>query len=293
MIELANVSFEGQDISSYVLADAFGDLPASPARHRVILHLKFTFNANSEKTRNIRFRVYNSPAVDAYYYADVYRSLYNAEEGDTAYCELGPFVLDVSGGLKLGVQSDEATDTDVDMTARLMSEDVEYYLAWRAAEGSPTASSPIERIKTVDDAIVIRANTAQNGGDTTITLDAGASGINDTYNGATIVLTGGTGAGQVRKITEYDYDTWIAIVDETWTTNPDDTTTFAILGVRAPGAGADEVTVVDFTAAALAQLFTLDSTKTKDDAVSGSVVNETAAKAAAGLSTKTVKISES
>lgn len=292
MIELANISFSGADISDYKVADAFSGLPESPGRHRVVLRFEFAFHPNSETTRNIRFRVYNG-AVTGYYYVDVYRSLYNAEEGDTAYCELGPFLLDVAGGLKLGVQSDEATDTDVDMTARLMSEDVEYYLAWRAAEGSPTASSPIERIKTVDDAIVIRANTAQNGGDTTITLDAGASGINDTYNGATIVLTGGTGAGQVRKITEYDYDTYIAIVDETWTTNPDDTTTFAILGVRAPGAGADEVTVVDFTAAALAQLFTLDSTKTKDDAVSGSVVNETAAKAAAGLSTKTVKISES
>ena len=291
MILLDTTAAEGQDLYTGSGATiVLGELPANPSWHLVRLHVALT-GLEGDVTRTLTV-VVNDANTD-YFYARLAVEIDHGDSSDVSSFDLGPFAVLAADGINVRISSPASGDDDADVTIRTFSEDPEYYLAWRAAEGSPTASSPIERIKTVDDAIVIRANTAQNGGDTTITLDAGASGINDTYNGATIVLTGGPGAGQVRKITEYDYDTNIAIVDETWTTNPDDTTTFAILGVRAPGAGADEVTVVDFTAAALAQLFTLDSTKTKDDAVSGSVVNETAAKAAAGLSTKTVKISES
>lgn len=74
----------------------------------------------------------------------------------------------------------------------------------------------------------IRSNTAQAGGASTITLDASASAVDDFYNGASILTTGGTGAGQFRIITDYVGATKVTTVDAAWATNPDNTTTFAI-----------------------------------------------------------------
>lgn len=76
--------------------------------------------------------------------------------------------------------------------------------------------------------------TAASGTSETITLPAAptlgeTSLLNDAYNGAHILTTGGTGAGQMRKITDYDADTRACTVDTAWTTNPDATTTYEIL----------------------------------------------------------------
>jgi hypothetical protein len=78
----------------------------------------------------------------------------------------------------------------------------------------------------------VRSNTAQAGAATTITLDASASSTTDFYAGMGIYLTGGTGAGQSNVITAYNGTTKVATVRDTWLTNPDNTTTFAIF----PGA---------------------------------------------------------
>ncbi len=74
----------------------------------------------------------------------------------------------------------------------------------------------------------IRSNTAVSGAATSITLDAGASATNNFYNNDLILLTGGTGAGQARFISAYNGGTQVATV-AAWATNPDNTTTFAIL----------------------------------------------------------------
>jgi len=74
----------------------------------------------------------------------------------------------------------------------------------------------------------IRSNTAQAGATSTITLDAGASAVDDFYNSNAILTTGGTGAGQFRTISDYVGSTKVATVDTPWATNPDNTTTFAI-----------------------------------------------------------------
>jgi hypothetical protein len=76
--------------------------------------------------------------------------------------------------------------------------------------------------------LAMRTGTAVAGGATTITLDAGASGTNSFYNSTLIMLTGGTGAGQSRFITAYVGATQVATV-AAWVTNPDSSTTFAIL----------------------------------------------------------------
>ncbi len=94
----------------------------------------------------------------------------------------------------------------------------------------------------------VRSNTATAGAATTITLDASASAVNDFYINNIIAITGGTGAGQSRFITDYVGSTKVATVS-TWATNPDNTSTFsifpfdAIVGATAPTAAAiaDEV----------------------------------------------------
>ncbi len=84
----------------------------------------------------------------------------------------------------------------------------------------------------------IRSNTAQAGGGTSITLDASASAVDDFYNNTLILITGGTGVGQARFVTNYDGTTKVASVTA-WSTNPDNTSTFAIVGFDSiPGASA-------------------------------------------------------
>ena len=74
-----------------------------------------------------------------------------------------------------------------------------------------------------------RSNTAQAGAAGTITLDASASATNDFYTGMLVYLTGATGVGQIRLITAYNGGTKVATITPNWATNPDATSTFAIL----------------------------------------------------------------
>lgn len=77
----------------------------------------------------------------------------------------------------------------------------------------------------------VRDNTAQSGSTGGITLDASAASNNDFYNHNLIVLTGGTGVGQVRSIQDYNGTTKDADVVPNWVTNPDNTSTFSILAM--------------------------------------------------------------
>jgi hypothetical protein len=81
---------------------------------------------------------------------------------------------------------------------------------------------------------LIRSGTAQTGGATTITLDAGASGTNNTYQNAPVRILSGMGAGQVNTIVSYTGSTKVATVNATWATNPDNTSVFAIYGSQGP-----------------------------------------------------------
>lgn len=69
--------------------------------------------------------------------------------------------------------------------------------------------------------------TAQSGTSTSITLTASANTSDDFYNDLVITLTGGTGSGQTKTITNYDGTTKVATVS-TWDTTPDSTTTYSI-----------------------------------------------------------------
>lgn len=70
---------------------------------------------------------------------------------------------------------------------------------------------------------------AQGGGASTITLNASASAVNDTYNGQTVVLRTGAGQDQARLVVGYNGTTKVATVGEAWATQPDTTTGYMML----------------------------------------------------------------
>lgn len=75
----------------------------------------------------------------------------------------------------------------------------------------------------------LRCGTAATGGAATITFDSGADPRNDYYNNARIYIYSGTGAGQIRTISDYVGSTKIATVSASWTTPPDGTSVFSTL----------------------------------------------------------------
>ncbi len=105
--------------------------------------------------------------------------------------------------------------------------------AWNSGAilASTIADAAIDRATfAVDTGLqTIRSNTAQAGAAGTVTLDASASATTDFYVGLWVFLTGGTGVGQVRVITAYNGTTKVATIAPNWATNPDNTSTFALL----------------------------------------------------------------
>jgi len=75
---------------------------------------------------------------------------------------------------------------------------------------------------------VIHEGTAQGGTSTSITLDAGASAVDGTYDPSNLVISGGTGIGQSRQILEYNGSTKVAYVNRDWKVTPDATSEFVI-----------------------------------------------------------------
>jgi len=79
---------------------------------------------------------------------------------------------------------------------------------------------------------ILRTGTAQAGAASTITLDSGASAVDDFYLGCWVNITNDSpvGAlGQARMITDYVGSTKVATIEGTWGTNPSSASTFEIL----------------------------------------------------------------
>lgn len=84
---------------------------------------------------------------------------------------------------------------------------------------------------------VVRDGQAQGGSATTLTLDAGASAVDDFYANDVIFLKVGTGAGQVNIISDYVGATKVATVLAPWVVTPDATSCFIIIPLALiPGA---------------------------------------------------------
>lgn len=101
------------------------------------------------------------------------------------------------------------------------------------------------RLLLADEMATTESGTAQAGGASTITLAAGESGTDDAYNGMTVEITGGTGSGQVRHITDYVGSTKVATVDAAWSANPDNTSTYKIYGQQMTAANTANVNAFD------------------------------------------------
>jgi hypothetical protein len=69
-------------------------------------------------------------------------------------------------------------------------------------------------------------DTAKAGAASTVTLGDDTADEDDEWEGWTVTITGGTGAGQAREVTVYDAVTQIATVDTAWATIPDTTSTY-------------------------------------------------------------------
>lgn len=78
---------------------------------------------------------------------------------------------------------------------------------------------------------VIHSGTARGGTHNTITLDTGASSIDNTYQMNQVYLNGGTGQGQTAVILYGGYvgSTRVATISTDWATIPDSTTLFQVI----------------------------------------------------------------
>ncbi|MBF83019.1 MAG: hypothetical protein CL489_00940 [Acidobacteria bacterium] len=70
------------------------------------------------------------------------------------------------------------------------------------------------------------SGTAQAGSGSSMTLAATASALDDAYNNHIVTITGGTGVGQTATITDYVGSTKVA--SATFSTNPDNTSTYTL-----------------------------------------------------------------
>ena len=109
---------------------------------------------------------------------------------------------------------------------------------------------------------IVAYGTAQAAAGTSIQLAAASAFADDELNGAIVVITGGTGVGQSRLITDYVSTTDTATVD-TWTTTPSGTITYVVFAA-APASvtspPAVNVTQVAGTTQAAGDLATLITT---------------------------------
>jgi hypothetical protein len=110
--------------------------------------------------------------------------------------------------------------------------------------GHITVDSAAYVMRTLQSIISV-VSLAQAGAATSITLAAASSAVNDFYNGQTVCIITGTGAGQARAIYDYDGGTKVASVRPSWATAPDNTSYYAILNVGSTVTAAIESAAVD------------------------------------------------
>ena len=113
--------------------------------------------------------------------------------------------------------------------------------AYALDEHSPnftiTPSATTGNITITASSVTTDTGSAQAGTANTITLKSASSYTsNDDPNGMWITLTGGTGAGQERYISDYVGSTKVATVYPAWTTQPDNTTNYKVAAFAASAA---------------------------------------------------------
>jgi hypothetical protein len=130
------------------------------------------------------------------------------------------------------VQAD-TDDIQTRLPAALVGGRMSSYVGAADATVVPTPAT-IATLQAAVDAIraglILRENTAQAGSAaTTLVLDAGASAVDDFYNGLIACITSGTGAGQAGTVTDYTGATRTCTIDIAWATTPDNTSVFKLI----------------------------------------------------------------
>ncbi|MDD4767561.1 MAG: prepilin-type N-terminal cleavage/methylation domain-containing protein [Desulfotomaculaceae bacterium] len=87
------------------------------------------------------------------------------------------------------------------------------------------ARALVEEIKSIPES---RLGLCRGADAHTVTLEHRASGIDDFYKGFNIAICGGTGAGQVKKITGYDGPARSAVLESDWLVVPDATSLYML-----------------------------------------------------------------
>lgn len=101
-------------------------------------------------------------------------------------------------------------------------------MQWDVQESAANGSIETCHVVAGGSSYVGVTGTAQAGAAGTITLAAGASAVNNYYANSSIYLSGGTGAGQLRRIAEYNGTTKVATVSSNWSVNPNSSSTYII-----------------------------------------------------------------
>jgi len=98
-----------------------------------------------------------------------------------------------------------------------------------ATHNDPTSAG--RRLRTAQSVLIIHEGTADGpgAGDNTIELQDTASAVDDFYHLDWIIITDGTGVGQMRHIDSYVGLTNIATLASDWHTNPDDTSEYIVM----------------------------------------------------------------
>ena len=91
------------------------------------------------------------------------------------------------------------------------------------------STSAGRRLRQIEAAFQVHDGTAAAGGTNTITLDAGASAVDNIYRGDRIVIVEGTGAQEHGICISYNGTTMVATMAEDWVVEPDNTSMFEIV----------------------------------------------------------------
>jgi hypothetical protein len=131
-----------------------------------------------------------------------------------------------------------------DLSAAQVNTEVDTGIADAALATAASLATVASNVSALVAAGFTRTGTAQAGAPGSITLDAGASAVDDFYKNQIIVIASGTGAGQARFISGYTGATKVAAVAN-WATNPNNTSVFYIIPFGAiPGATAPTATEI-------------------------------------------------
>ena len=139
-------------------------------------------------------------------------------------------------GSSLAATADAITATTLSHTAALEISDTTWDEVLTGGTHNVTNSSG-KRLRELSDAQVIHSGTSDNvpaNTASTISLQTGGgdptvSSVDDFYNHQTIILTGGTGIGQVRTIPDYTGSNQSATIAPDWDITPDATSEYEVI----------------------------------------------------------------